>query len=173
MDVLLNKVNEKISEMRSKFKVKDFNVAYDLKSVRTLCSVKFVGDDYTMNLNKTLLKEFEEVYINEVVVHEFAHIVIKSMFPNGYKGRKKVQGHGREWKRVCCMLGLLNPKSTTSLFSESVSLKSTRKTKTYEYNCGCQTHDITKRRHNLITNKGNKYLCTKCKNEIKFVKENN
>ena len=56
----------------------------------------------TMLLNPNLLKEFTHDYIQEVVSHEFAHIVIYCLYPSGYnKYNNKVQPHGKEFKAVC------------------------------------------------------------------------
>jgi SprT protein len=172
MRELLIKVEDKINEMKKRYPVEDFVINYDLTSIRILGRVKFnYGKKVEMNLNKTLLKEFGDVYINEVVVHEFAHIVVRANYPTGYNGYKKVQGHGLEWKNVCYRLGMMSPKSTTTLFSNSESLKSKTNKRSFEYTCGCTTHNLTTRRHNMIINKGKVYLCNHCKNKIEFVKE--
>lgn len=58
-----------------------------------------------IHLNKTLLFQYGELYINEVVVHEYAHAVINTLYPYGLFGDKSVRTHGKEFKEVCLHFG--------------------------------------------------------------------
>lgn len=158
-----NKVTQKIEELKVFTKTKwdlDINVTvkYNLNSSQSLGQFSPRTLDIFLNLN--LLNEYKELYITEILVHEYAHAVITKMYPTGYNGRKRIMPHGREFKAVCSWFGI-DGKATSSLFNDSKTMKK-RKTQTrIKYKCSCQTHEITKNRHNKILN-GSNYNCTKC-----------
>jgi SprT protein len=143
---------------------KDFVINYDLDSVRALGMVRKSSSKIEMRLNPKLLNEFKELYIDEVVVHEYAHLIVDKLYPTGYNNayRRKVQSHGREFKNVCSLFGI-EGSATTKLFSKSESLKTTQKSRrTVEYSCECDTHLVTPLMHTKIT-RGAVYTCKKCK----------
>ena len=143
---------------------KDFVIKYDLDSARALGMVVKSHDKTEMRLNPKLLNEFKDVYIDEVVVHEYAHLIVDKLYPTGYNStyRRKVQSHGREFKNVCSLFGIVG-SSTTKVFAKSESLKSTQKScRTIEYSCKCDTHMVTPLMHKKIT-LGATYTCKKCK----------
>jgi len=144
-------------------------VNYSLTSVNKLgtCLTKHTKDRLVsyINLNANLLNEYKEVYINEVVVHEMAHAIVGHKYPTRMNGWKRVMPHGKEFKAVCSHFGN-DGKATTKLFSDSESLKSTRKPmKTFKYVCGCSEHNLSKVRHNKIL-KGASYTCRTCKQKL-------
>ena len=104
MNNLKLKVQKHINEM-SKFSenkwdiVIDPIISYDLDSTRALGQYSKCTD--TISLNENLLNEFGNLYIEDVVVHEFCHAIINNLYPSGYKGNKKIQPHGKEFKAVC------------------------------------------------------------------------
>jgi SprT protein len=139
-----------------------FNIDYKLDSVRTLGS--YHPGTKTMSLNANLLKEFGTLYIDDIVVHEFAHAVVAKLFPNGLNGRKKVMPHGKEFKAVCSHFGI-DGRATTSLFNNSKSMKKSNKL-TFSYTCDCgHDHQLSKTKHNRIL-KGTNYLCGLCKSRL-------
>lgn len=170
MEELKIKVLNKIKELRNIYKVKDFDIVYNLNSHKVIGCVVGIRYFYktgklTLKLNEQLLKEYGDLYINEVVVHEFGHIVINNIYPSGYNGLKKINTHGKEWKRVCKKLGLTNPKATTNLVKNSEYINSIRKRTMHEYKCGCSTnniHYLSTIRHNRIKRGESEYKCVKC-----------
>jgi SprT protein len=143
---------------------KDFVINYDLDSVNALGMIRTRPNKIEMRLNPKLLNEFKELYIDEVVVHEYAHLIVDKLYPTGYNNlyRRKVQSHGREFKNVCSLFGI-EGSATTKLFSKSETLQSTQKSRrTIEYSCKCDTHLVTPLMHTKITN-GAVYICKKCK----------
>ena len=146
-----------------------FNITYDLKSVRTLGSVKKNRATGTVNmrLNPHLLEEFGEKYIEHVVVHELAHIITDGVYPFNKYGR--IKSHGREFKSVCYNIGYGHVgKATTGIFSESKHLQSTRTAKpkkTFTYTCGCGDHPLTQIRHGKVL-RGASYRCGRCKTTL-------
>jgi predicted SprT family Zn-dependent metalloprotease len=139
-----------------------FNVDYKLDSVRTLGT--YHPGTKTMSLNANLLKEFGTLYIEDVVVHEFAHAVIAKLFPTKMNGWKKVQAHGKEFKAVCSHFGI-DGKATTSLFNDSKTMKKSTITR-FSYTCDCgHDHQLSKIKHNKIR-RGANYLCSMCKSRL-------
>lgn len=108
-----------------------------------------------IRLNPVLLQENRQAFIDEVLPHEFAHLIVHQVF-----GR--VRPHGKEWQMVMeKVLGV--PASTTHSFAvESVQGK------TFEYQCGCETHALTIRRHNKVLRQQNHYLCRQCGETLIF-----
>lgn len=122
-----NKVEEKISSMRKKIKeafdveVIDFEIRYDLFGLTTLGFSSFGLQ--LMRLHVGLLQECEDIYINDVVVHEFAHLVTPCLYPTGVsRDGRKVTAHGEEFRRICRVLGV-EGKATTDQYANSKTLK--------------------------------------------------
>lgn len=152
----------KISKDKFDIDVPVFFVKDDIKSHRVFGQLRtnYVNQKYTMRLNKTLLEEQTDLYIDNTVVHEFAHLVTGLIY-----GRT-VNSHGKEWKRIARELGLKNPKSTNSLYS----LRDRVEKFVYVCNCENKEHFLTKVRHNKMQNRINTYYCIACKENIKYLK---
>lgn len=105
--------------------------------------------EYEIRLNPVLLIENEQAFIDEVVPHELAHLLVWKHF-----GRKAP--HGKEWKWMMeSVLGV--PARRTHQFE----LTSVR-TKTFPYHCRCQQHQLTVRRHNRVVRGEATYRCVHC-----------
>jgi len=136
-----------------------FNINYKLDSVRALGT--YHAGTKTMSLNANLLKEYGTLYIEDVVVHEFAHAVIGLLYPTRMNGYRKVTAHGREFKAVCSHFGI-DGKATTSLFNDSITMKKSNVTR-FSYSCNCgYNHQLTKIKHNKVL-RGSSYRCSMCK----------
>lgn len=107
---------------------------------------------WEIRLNAVLLIENGEAFVDEVVPHELAHLLVYRVF-----GRKGIAPHGNEWKWM--MEHVLEvPASRTHCF-EVNSVKS----RTFIYRCACpSSHELTIRRHNKILRGENQYLCRRC-----------
>ena len=173
MEDLYTMVDERLSELRiiawDNWKVNpDFDISYELNSANKIWVMSVKDNQITMLLNPNLLKEFTHDYIQEVVSHEFAHIVIYCLYPSGYnKYNNKVQPHGKEFKAVCSWFWV-SWKSTTSLFTNSEHLQS-KNTRNHKYSCGCMEHMFSTRRHNLVQRDNKKYRCRICGNSIEYM----
>lgn len=96
-----------------------------------------------------LLLENVDAFIEEVVPHELAHLLVWKHF-----GRKAP--HGKEWKWM--MESVLNvPARRTHQFA----LQSVRRN-TFPYHCQCQQHQLTVRRHNRVVRGEAVYRCVHC-----------
>ncbi|CAI1847770.1 SprT-like family [Serratia proteamaculans] len=110
---------------------------------------------WEIRLNPVLLMENQQPFIDEVVPHELAHLLVFRQF-----GR--VPPHGREWRWM--MESVLQvPASRTHQF-EIASVQS----KTYPYRCSCQRHQLTVRRHNRVMRGESEYRCRQCGDKLKF-----
>lgn len=148
----------------------EITMHYNLDGHRTLGW----ADRNVMNLHYALLEENPELYIKEIVLHEYVHSVIHQIYPDNinYKIGKKVKPHGREFKDMCELLGADSSAQTDS-FKDSKVLKERldRDAHNYfNYDCSCMTHKISKIKHNKIL-KGNKYKCGDCGEKIYYVEK--
>ena len=102
-----------------------------------------------IRLNPVLLLENQREFIDEVVPHELAHLLVWQHF-----GR--VAPHGKEWKWMMeSVLGV--PARRTHRFE----LASVRQN-TFPYRCRCQQHQLTVRRHNRVVRGEATYRCVHC-----------
>jgi len=88
--------------------------------------------------------------IPEVVSHEVSHL---ACFLVGHKG------HDYFWSRFDRSIG---GKGETYI-------KGVRHENCYKYSCGCMTHEISTRKHNLIQKQGAVYLCKRCRRKLELV----
>ncbi|MDH2998918.1 SprT family protein [Pasteurellaceae bacterium LFhippo2] len=109
-----------------------------------------------IRFNPTLLAENGTEFIQQVVPHELAHILVYQQFG-------LVQPHGKEWKMM--MEQVLGVPAETYHCFDTTSVQG----KTFPYSCGCQTHQLSIRRHNAIVRDGRAYICKKCKQPLKAV----
>lgn len=113
---------------------------------------------WEIRLNPVLLLENQQAFIDEVVPHELAHLLVFRQF-----GR--VAPHGKEWRWMMENV-LLEPASRTHQFAVA-SVQS----KTFPYYCSCQQHSLTLRRHNRIVRGDAEYRCRHCGELLRPVDE--
>lgn len=168
MDKLKTKVAGKIEKL-TKIVYEKYNIKIKVIEKYTLGSSRTLGmyehKTKEINLNEKLLEEFQEIYIDYVVAHEFAHAVVYSRKDKGHYKNKKIMPHGKEFKDVC-ELFQIEAKASTKLFSSSKYLQEKQRENKIEYKCGCNTHYISKIKHNKIQNKKEYYKCAKCNQRI-------
>lgn len=106
---------------------------------------------WEIQLNPTMLADNEQVFIEEVVPHELAHLIVFKKFGN-------VKPHGKEWQYVMSNILGKMPKTTHNF---------NVKRDFYLYYCECQEHQLTKIRHNKVQHNNINYLCRKCGTQLK------
>ena len=106
-----------------------------------------------IKFNPILFNQNKETFFSQVVAHEVAHLVVYQLYG-------KVRPHGREWQHI--MSQVFNCPATTT---HSLDIKDVIG-QLFSYQCLCSSHQLTIRRHNKVL-KGAKYLCKKCRGELK------
>lgn len=108
-----------------------------------------------VRFNPILLLENQQAFISQVVPHELAHILV-------YQHFGRVQSHGKEWKMMMeTVLGV--PADIYHCFDvQSVQQQ-------FPYQCSCQTHQLSIRRHNAVMRDKRSYICRLCKTPLHFV----
>jgi len=106
-----------------------------------------------IKFNPILFAQNREIFIDQVVAHEVAHLI-------AYQQYGKVRPHGKEWQHI--MHNAFNCPATTT---HSLDIKDVIG-KQFSYQCLCSTHQLSIRRHNKVL-KGAKYLCRHCRGELK------
>ncbi len=107
---------------------------------------------WEIRLNPILLAENSQQFIDEVIPHEYAHLLTFALY-----GR--VQPHGREWQMMMTeVLGV--PANRTHGFNTENS--TTRQYERFTYTCLCQTHELTAIRHNRVQARKARYFCKHC-----------
>ncbi|MGQ0285796.1 SprT family zinc-dependent metalloprotease [Pasteurellaceae bacterium 22721_9_1] len=135
-----------IAEQHFKRRFPSPAVTYELKGVKA--GVAYLQKNL-IKFNRTLLLENPTEFIQQVVPHELAHLLVYQQF-----GR--VKPHGKEWQFV--MEHLFNLPADTCHQFDVTNVQG----RTFAYECQCQTHYLTTRRHHNIQRKRAVYLCRKC-----------
>jgi len=107
-----------------------------------------------LKFNPILYLQNKDIFIEQVVAHEIAHLITYQVFG-------KVKPHGKEWQNIMTQVFKLPASTTHQLDITDVQGK------LFEYHCGCSAHQLTIRRHNRVA-KGTRYLCRKCKSPLKY-----
>ncbi len=169
-DELIIRANNAVAEALSKasayygceFKVD--SIRYDLKGrsagqVRFPLSCKWNKALPVIRFNESLLKHNEQAFIDEVVPHECAHVVVYQLYLNRHgKVKNKPKPHGKEWRTVMMELYRLTPR-VTHTFDMAASPQ-----KRFSYHCACENreHLISLIRHNKVRRGRANYVCRAC-----------
>ncbi|MDM7860590.1 SprT family zinc-dependent metalloprotease [Alteromonas sp. ASW11-36] len=108
-----------------------------------------------INLNRLFLVENPQHYMEQVLPHEIAHIVVHQLY-----GR--VKPHGIEWQTVMQEVFKCPPQVTHHMQSSLVT------STTFPYQCSCGTVELTVRRHNKVMRQKQKYQCRRCGEVLRF-----
>jgi len=138
-------------------------IKYDSKSTRTLGYYNPIKD--TIHLDIELLKEYKELYIDTVLVHEYSHYVTQKLYGSF------VKPHGKEFKSICRLFGI-DGKATIKGFNSSKVIENRRvkrNIKRFAYTCDCgYNHQISTITHNKIQNNQN-IICCLCNSKLRRV----
>jgi len=108
-----------------------------------------------IRLNYKLALENLNDFVNQVVPHEVAHLIVKEIY--GYSTKP----HGREWQATMKKLGL-RPERCHSFDTKNTIVKIHKK---FIYKCSCGTHKVGKKVHRNLQS-GAEYKCSSCKMRI-------
>lgn len=107
---------------------------------------------WEIQLNSRMLIDNGAAFIEEVVPHELAHLIV-------FKQYGKVKPHGVQWQTVMSEIMGKAPKTTHNFAI---------KREDYLYHCQCQEHRLSKIRHNKINHNKTSYVCRKCGTILKL-----
>ncbi|ACS84359.1 SprT family zinc-dependent metalloprotease [Musicola paradisiaca] len=105
--------------------------------------------NWEIRINPVLLQENQQTFIDEVVPHELAHLLVYARFG-------QTAPHGREWRWM--MENVLQVPARRTHRFETASVQG----KTFPYRCACRLHDLTLRRHNRVVRGEAEYRCRHC-----------
>ncbi len=116
-----------------------------------------------IRLNAEMMKRIGAPFIDEVVPHECAHLVVFSLYGKKVKG-KRIRPHGPEWRHVMADIFKREPR-----LYHSFEVK-TKQSVSYEYLCACvgETHQLSKIRHNKVQRGVARYLCKRCETVLEY-----
>ncbi|MGM3174431.1 SprT family zinc-dependent metalloprotease [Dickeya lacustris] len=115
---------------------------------------------WEIRLNPVLLQENQQAFVDEVVPHELAHLLVYARFG-------KTAPHGKEWRWM--METVLNtPAHRTHRFAVA-SVQG----QTFHYQCACRQHQLTLRRHNRVVRGEAEYRCRHCGSRLQALTEQN
>jgi len=123
---------------------------------------------WEVHLHPELVESERQDYIDRTPAHEVAHLVAFKVYGIQRTRRGRVQAHGTAWKSVMRSFGL-DPSRCHSYDVSKVRQTHKRTERKYVYACGCMEHRLTSIRHRRIETQGKYYLCTHCKERLKYV----
>ncbi|MDR1460218.1 MAG: SprT-like domain-containing protein [Campylobacteraceae bacterium] len=138
-----------------------FNIelTFDLKGFRLIGQCKKLSSkNYLIRLHAKLLKEFNKIYIKDVLTHEFAHAVQMELFT-------KTKPHSKEWKKI---VEILSGVKYAKRDKVRYNLAKNKECKTYLYMCSCSEHQLTSIRHKRVVKNTAVYMCKKCNKVLRF-----
>jgi SprT protein len=154
-----NQVIDKVHEC-----FKKVNMEYDIPMVRFSKRGRVAGTanygKWSVNFNPVLMRENPDIFLNQTVPHECAHLIARQRYSNRY-----IKPHGREWKYTMRQLGV-NPKRCHSYDTSNSAVYHKNK---YKYHCNCQDHIVGPTIHKKIQ-KGHRYTCKDCRSTLTFIK---
>ncbi|ABG40884.1 protein of unknown function DUF335, SprT [Paraglaciecola sp. T6c] len=102
-----------------------------------------------LRFNPVLLTDNYTTFINEVVPHEVAHLVVFNLY-----GR--VKPHGKEWRGIMQQIFGLTGHTYHQMDVTKVSGKR------FLYRCACGEVQLSIRRHNKVKRQQQQYICRQC-----------
>nr|WP_113868231.1 SprT family zinc-dependent metalloprotease [Brenneria salicis]NMN90447.1 SprT protein [Brenneria salicis ATCC 15712 = DSM 30166]RLM30000.1 SprT family protein [Brenneria salicis ATCC 15712 = DSM 30166] len=110
---------------------------------------------WEIRLNPLLLQENQQAFIDEVVPHELAHLLVFARFG-------KVPPHGKEWRWMMEHVLQVPARRTHRFAVQSMQGQ------TFSYQCDCRHHELTVRRHNRVQRGETEYRCRYCGKILRF-----
>ena len=149
-DRIMNRINHLLEIAYDHgFSIRAPKVRFDLTG-RAAGTASVFHDEYEVNFNMEIAENpaNTEEYIRQTVAHEIAHILVWVNYPH------KTQPHGREWRNIMIMFGLV-PNRTHRYDMSTVKVRRQKKHLHVCSGCGAEFM-LSTTRHNRIL-KGTRY----------------
>jgi len=123
-------------------------------------------DHPILRFNPAMLLQYKTQFIEEVVPHECAHLIVHKLYEQSFLRHKRniIKPHGVEWQTVMRDVFARTPKVTHTFDTN------TPKRDSYLYQCGCTelTHRLGIIRHNKVIREQSAYRCKRCSQSLVF-----
>jgi len=120
---------------------------------------KVSGRDCQIRYNPWLFAKYFDDNLQGTVPHEVAHYIVHCQY-----GLHRVRPHGAEWRAVMHAFNA-DPSVTGDYDLTGIPQRRQRR---FDYHCGCQSHQLSTRRHNTISRGRGRYQCMKCSGELVY-----
>jgi SprT protein len=150
-----------VDKMKSVVVDKNIKIYFDLKGT-TAGTFSRGSQGQSLHFNMPLMTANYEKYIEQTVGHEVAHYLAYAWKGTEYTRSGQRIGHGDTWKKIMNFLGL-NPSRCHSYDTSSIA-KSSNKI-TFEYKCGCNTHQMSSLLHKRMK-AGQNRICGTCRQKL-------
>lgn len=104
---------------------------------------------WEIRLNPVLLADHPELFLQEVIAHELAHLLV-------FARHGRVAPHGKPWQTMMRQVFALEPRVTHRL--DTSKLQGPQ----FAYRCACREHLLSVRRHHKVLRGQSRYLCRHC-----------
>lgn len=136
-------------------RIQNIDIEFDLKG-RTSGMFCIQGRRKWIRYNPWIFAKHYHESMEVTVPHEVAHYVCYKLH------RRKTRPHGKEWKAIMAEFGV-DSRATCKL--DITDLPQRRLTR-FEYQCGCNSYQLTSIRHNRIMKGISGYSCPKCREKL-------
>lgn len=133
-------------------------VLFDLRG-RSAGMYQVKNGQRMIRYNPVIFSRYFEDNLVQTVPHEVAHYVADMLH-----GFRNIRPHGREWKEIMRFFGA-DTRATGQYDLQGLPLRRQRR---FRYQCSCQQHDLTTRRHNRVNRRQAQYYCRRCGERLKF-----
>jgi len=106
-----------------------------------------------IKLQAKLFEQNQTTFTQEVIPHELAHLVV-------FQHYGKVKPHGMQWQYVMKNVFGIEPKVRHSLDVRAAGVKM------FDYECACDTVQLSAIRHNRVLRGEQRYYCKRCKQAL-------
>lgn len=139
-------------------KFKRIPVVFDLRG-STAGMYKVYGKRRWIRFNPWIFGKYFDLSLKDTVPHEVAHYIVDEFYGKG------VKPHGIQWKNLMARFEA-DPGVT---FNLDISDIPQRAQNTHQYQCLCDTHEMSTTRHNRVMRGKGSYQCRNCDGELVYV----
>ncbi|MDT0594021.1 SprT family zinc-dependent metalloprotease [Glaciecola petra] len=107
-----------------------------------------------IKLNTLLFEQNKQYFLDEVIAHELAHILVYQLYG-------PTKPHGKEWQHIMRSVFERIPHTKHGLDISNIGIKQVA------YKCGCDTVYLSMTRHNKIIKGKQQYVCKKCRQTLR------